>query len=364
MAYRFLWSAICCALALAACGRRESAGAAGPPGGMPPAPVQIVVAAPKDLEDATEYVATLKSLRSTMIQPQVEGQITRILVKSGDRVRQGTPLVQIDPARQQASVSSQEADRAAKQADLAFARAEEQRARELFAAGAISRQELERAETGVRTADAELRSLEAQTQQRQIELRYTTVAAPTDGVVGDIPVRVGNLVTPQTVLTTVEDNARLEVHVPVPIERAASLKLGLPIQVLGADGTPVASTTASFVSPHVDGESQAVLVKGIVGNTGGLRSDQFVRARIVWATTKGITIPVVAVTRVSGQYFGFVAEPKDGGMVARQRSLKVGPMVGNDYIVLSGIQPNERIIVSGVQKLADGAPVAPAQGGK
>jgi multidrug efflux pump subunit AcrA (membrane-fusion protein) len=158
-------------------------------------------------------------------------------------------------------------------------------------------------------------------------------------------------------LTTVEDNSRLEVNVPVPIERAPELKVKLPLTVVGADGTPLASTVVSFISPHVEGGSQAVLVKGIVTNTGGLRSDQFVRARIVWKTTKGLLIPVVAVSRISGQYFAFVAEGKEGALVAKQRSVKLGAMVGNDYILLDGIKPGERIIVSGIQKLGEGAPV-------
>jgi RND family efflux transporter MFP subunit len=329
---------------------------------MPPTPVLLVTATPKDIEDATEYVATLRSLQSTAIQPQVEGQITRIYVKSGDRVARGTPLVQIDPSRQQASVSSSEADRAAKQTNLNFARAQHQRASELFAAGAISKQELERAETAVRTAEAELKSLEAQVQENQVQLRYFTVTAPTSGVVGDVPVRVGNQVTPQTMLTTVEDNSRLEVHVPVPIERASQLKMGLPITVVGPDNSVIAATTVSFISPHVEDQSQAILVKGVIANTGGLRSDQFVRARVAWRTTQGLLIPVVAVNRISGQYFAFVAEGKPGALVAKQRAVKLGSIIGNDYIVLEGIKPGEQIIVSGVQKLGDGAPVAPQTG--
>ena len=108
------------------------------------------------LEDATEYVATLKSLRSTTIKPQIDGQITQIFVKSGDRVGQGARLMQIDPQRQQAAVSSQEAERAAREANVAYAQQQQQRANELFAAGAISKQELEQAQTALRTAEASL----------------------------------------------------------------------------------------------------------------------------------------------------------------------------------------------------------------
>src|SRR2546425_6604067 len=126
------------------------------PQGFPPVAVKLATVRASEIEDASEYVATLKSLHSTTIQPQIDGQITQILVKSGDRVRQGAPLMQIDPRRQQAAVSSQEAERAAREAAVAFARQQAQRTQDLYAAGAISKQEQERAETELRTAEASL----------------------------------------------------------------------------------------------------------------------------------------------------------------------------------------------------------------
>src|SRR4029079_12703938 len=105
---------------------------------FPPTPVKLVAGESTPLDDATEFVATLKSLRSTTIQPQIDGQITQILVKSGDRVARGAPLIQIDPRRQQAAVTSQEAERASREASVSFARQRQQRASALFAAGAIS----------------------------------------------------------------------------------------------------------------------------------------------------------------------------------------------------------------------------------
>ena len=325
-----------------------------------PTPVQIVSAGLMPLEDATEYVATLKSLKSTTIQPQIDGQITQIMVKSGDRVRQGDALMQIDPRRQEAAVSSQEANRVSKDANVAYARQQQQRASALFAAGAISKQELEQAETALRTAEADLQALQAQVQQQQVQLRYYTVAAPTAGIVGDVPARVGNQVTPQTVLTTIDQNDTLEVNVSVPIERAGQLRLGLPMRLLPSDGVAtLATTTISFISPHVDDQTQSILVKGIVNNPSGtLRSSQFVRARIVWKTSQGLTVPVTAVLRINGQFFAFVGEEAGGKLVAHQRAIKVGQIVGDAYPVLDGIKVGDRIVVSGAQKLADGAPIA------
>jgi RND family efflux transporter MFP subunit len=314
------------------------------------------------VEDSTEYVATLKSLHSTTVQPQVDGPITQIHVVSGQRVSQGTPLMQIDARRQQAAVSSQQAELAAREAAVAFARQQAQRATELLAAGAISKQEQEQAVTALQTAEANLKALQAQLQQQQVQLRYFTVAAPTAGVVGDVPVRVGNVVTPQTVLTTIDQNDTLEVYVDVPVERSPSLRNGLPLQIVSSDGSQrLATTSVSFISPHVDDQTQAILVKGQVRNPdGSLRASQYVRARIVWKTTDVLVVPVTAVLRISGQFFAFVAEDAGGKLVAKQRAIKVGPIVGENYPVLDGIKPGERIVISGVQKLADGAPIQPA----
>ncbi len=328
---------------------------------MPPAAVELATASQTSIEDATEYVATLKSLRSTNVQPQIDGQITRIFVKSGDRVKAGAPLVEIDPRRQQAAVSSQEAERAAREAAVAYAEQQAQRSQELFAAGAISKAELEQAQTALTTARANLESLQAQVRQQQVQLRYYTITAPTNGIVGDIPVRVGMQVSPSTLLTTVEDNDPLELYVNVPVERASSLSTSLPVRVLSSDGTQtLAETVVYFVSPQVDTSTQSVLVKAPVANHDlKLRNQQFVRARIIWGTTDAIVIPVTAVLRINGQYFVFVAEKNGQQMVAKQRPVKVGDIVGNDYPVLSGVQPGDQVVVSGVQKLADNAPIQP-----
>jgi RND family efflux transporter MFP subunit len=267
--------------------------------------------------------------------------------------------MQIDARRQQAAVSSQEAERAARQEALNFAREQAERVRQLYAARAVSRQEADQAETALRTAQANLDALQAQLQQQEVQLRYFTVTAPTAGIVGDVPVRVGNQVTPQTVLTTVDENDTLEVYVSVPIERAPALRNGLPIRILSSDTSEtLAATAIDFISPHVDDQTQSVLVKGQVRNPDGrLRGAQYVRARLVWATRKGLLIPVTAVVRINGQFFAFVADETSGRVVARQRAIRVGEIVGESYPVLDGIKTGERVVTSGAQKLADGAPI-------
>jgi RND family efflux transporter MFP subunit len=322
-------------------------------------PVEVSVVEPTDVEEANEYVATLRALRSTSIRPEVEGQLTRIFVQSGDRVRPGTPLLQINPDRQRAAVASQEAQLQAREADVTYARQQFKRLEELFAQKVVSRAELDQADTALKTAEASLDAMRAQVREGQVELRYYQVNAPTAGMVGHVPVRVGDRVTRDTELTTIDDNDRLEVLVPVPSERSLDLKPGLPLELLAQDGQPLAQTTVTFISPRVDPATQSILVKGIVQNANGrLRSQQFVRTRLVWTSRKGLTVPVLAVSRISGQTFVFVAEQQGEQQVARQRPVKLGPITGNAYTVLDGLQAGDRVVVSGVQKLGDGAPIA------
>jgi RND family efflux transporter MFP subunit len=327
---------------------------------MPPMPVKVASMTPTSVDDTTEYVGSVKSFASAIVKPQVDGIVTRIFVRSGERVAQGARLMQIDPARQTATVNSQDAARAAQEASVAWAKTQLARAKELFAVGANSRQDLEQAETNYNTAVAQLNSLDARVAQEKVTLQYYSVVAPAAGIVGDVPIRVGDRVTPDTTLTTIDQNQSLEVYVSVPLERAASLKMGLPIDVLDSEGNKLTSTTVSFISPRVDDQTQSVLVKGLIkGGDAKVRSLQFVRARLTWQKREGLVVPVVSVIRVNGQYFVYAVEEKDGKAVARQRPVKLGSIVADNYVVLGGLQPKDRVVVSGVQKLADGAPITP-----
>ncbi len=293
------------------------------------------------------------------MQPEVEGIVTRIFVKSGDRVRLGSPLVQINADKQQAAVRSTEASRAGVEADVAYWRQQVKRLEALVAAGAISRQEFDQAQNSLRTAEARLSALNAQVREGNVELQFYRVTAPQAGVVGEIPIRVGDRVTNSTVITTIDERAALEAYIQVPLDRSTELRLGLPVQILDADGKVVATNVITFVAPRVDDATQTVLVKSQLREIPpSLRVQQFVRARIIWRTTAGLTVPLTAVTRVSGQYFCFVAENgPNGGLVARQRPVLVGELLGNDYVVRGGLKAGERVIVAGVQKVGDGAPI-------
>jgi RND family efflux transporter MFP subunit len=335
----------------------QNAHAAGP-GAMP---VKVLQAQAVPVNDASEYVATLKSRDSAVIMPQVEGQITQILVHSGDRVEEGSPMIEIDPLKQQATVKSQESARAAQQANLVWAQKQYERTLGLSSAGVVSKQDMDQAKSTLDAAQAQMEALDAQVKEQQVQLHYYKVVAPRGGIVGDIPVHVGDRVTTTTQMTTVDQPGSLEVYVYVPIEHSSQLKMGLPVQVIGGDGKVSSDSRISFISPQVDNTTQTVLVKARIANgNDALRQSQFIRARVVWGTHQNPQVPILAVSRLAGQYFAFVAEPQTGGsFLARQKPLTIGQTVGNDYEVSDGIKPGDKVIISGTQFLRDGMPVTP-----
>src|SRR6201993_1212909 len=326
--------------------------------GMQAMPVKVMEAKGQPVNDTSEYVATLKSRDSAVIMPQVEGQITQIFVHSGDRVAEGSALMEIDPLKQQATVKSQESARAAQQAQLNWAKQQYQRTENLAGAGVVSKQDLDQAKATL--DEAQVDALNAQVREQEVQLHYYKVTALRTGIVGDIPVRVGDRVTTTTQLTTVDQPGSLEVYVYVPVEHSAQLRMGMPVDVVNRDGKVLAESRVSFISPQVDNSTQTVLVKARIANgNDALRQAQFVRAQVIFGTHQNPEVPILSVSRVAGQYFAFIAEPEKGGYVARQKPIKVGQTVGNNLEVLEGIKPGDKVIVSGTQLLVDGMPVMP-----
>ena len=171
-------------------------------------------------------------------------------------------------------------------------------------------------------------------------LAYYTVSAPTAGIVGDIPVRVGDRVTKSTLLTTIDRERG-----PRALHQRAGAGGG------EAEGRPARPPRrrsrrrprdrAALVrlGRRSTGATQSVLAKATLEKAAGLRTEQFVRARIVWSEPPALTVPIVALNRVGGQFFAYVAEGGEGGAtVARQRAVEPGPVVGNDYVVKSGLK--------------------------
>jgi RND family efflux transporter MFP subunit len=344
-------------LAVAGCGSKASADKQAGPQAMP---VKVMAVQAQMVPTSTDYLATLVSRNSSALQPIVEGYVTRVFVHSGQRVEAGTPVLEIDPRRQEATVNNQEAAYRAKQATMELNRVDLERKKQLFAAGVIAKADLDASQTAYDFSKADAEALAASIHEQKVQLRFYTVTAQTDGTIGDIPVKVGDHVTTQTVLTTLDHGNTLEAYIYLPAEKSGQVRQGMAVDLLDDTGKPAARTKVFFISPRVDNESQTLLIKTQVPNPEmRFRNAQQVHARVVWSEQKRPMIPVTAVSRLSGKMFAFVAEGQGQQAVARQRVIEVGDLVGNDYVVLSGLQAGDRIIVSSVQMLADGMPVVP-----
>jgi RND family efflux transporter MFP subunit len=375
-------------------------------GGFGAVPVPIAPVESGIVTDSSDYVANLQSRQSVTLQPRVDGYVQEIFVKAGDRVEAGAPILRIDPARQQAVVQRSVAAVATSQADFESVRAtlaqlrarkesilssvdfnqkEFDRFSKLTQEGATAKQKLDEVANSLRNARAELGQIDAQINaqqasinsaatrieetragaiQEEVQLDFYTVTAPFAGIVGDIPIKVGDNVNSTTQLTTVTQNQVLEVQISVPLENAPRLKMGQSVELLDAQDKPLVKGNVAFISPSINPQTQSVLVKANFNNgTNQLKANQFVRARLIWASRSGVLVPTSAISRLGGQDFIFVAENSSANgktqLVANQKPIKLGKITGNKQEVLEGLKPNDKIVVSGILQLQNGAPIAP-----
>ena len=345
----------------ASCARGDAAENAGPGAAATmKMPVDVITLADVAIQDSSEYLAQLVSRTQVAIFPQVSGVVTSIFVKPGQVVREGAPLLQIDPRRESANLSNQLAARAQREANLALAKRNASRSAALFHEGLVSRQQLEQDQSQATVAEAEVNSQEAAIGAQSAQLGYYRISAPFDGAVGDIPVKVGDYVGPQTKLTSVDDNKTLEAYVDVPAESLRLLGDDSRVVLLDDDrstNTSLAEAPISFVAQEANPQTQAVLVKAKFPNEGS-----FARPRSSARGSCGRRTPASASPRSRSRGRAASTSPSSrspgaGGTVAHQVPVTLGELDNSTYAIVSGLKAGDQVIVSQIQKLRDGAPV-------
>jgi RND family efflux transporter MFP subunit len=333
-----------------------------PPGAPPPSQVKLIAVEPSTIEESSEFIASLNSRRAVDLRPRVSGIVAQILAKPGELVKAGQTVMQLDPAKDKAQFNNLLAVQGSRAAALKLAQDNFDRTEKLAPSGVVSQRDFDEAASNLARAKAEHAAAEAAVREQGVQVSYYRVVAPFEGVVGDLPVKIGDVVSPQTVLTSITQEGPMEANVAVPLQLAPKLGPDTRITLLDAVGKPLVEGKADFIAPSVDPSTQSVLVKMRFDNRPQLRYSQYVRARVTWGSRQGLRIPAVAVFRQSGQHFVYVVtpDPKDPKrLVANQRPIQVGEMVGNDYVVRDGLKAGELVIVSGVQFVRNGAPVQP-----
>ena len=350
--------AIALGLTITGCQQKPPAPAAA--AGMQAMPVKTVSVTLSPVAQSSEYVATIMSRRSATMQPQVSGRLTQIQVKSGDHVQAGQMMMAIDAQPQLANVEAQRATERQKKALYDYNTVELERQHKLFDAGVISRDAWDQAQQSFANTKADYESAVSLRKTQEEQLAYYSVRAPFDGVIGDVPVHVGDYVSTTTVLTTLDQNKDLEAYIYIPTERSSEARLGLSVELYDTGGKLLEKTKVDFVSPQVDSTLQGILVKASVGRSAEtVRNAQLVKARVIWSTKPMAVVPILAITRQGGQSFVYVARQQDGHFIASQTPVVLGDTVGNSYSIASGLSAGDKVIVSSTQFLVNGMPVLP-----
>jgi len=350
-----------------ACSESQAPAAAAPP--------EVVVATVerRDVPVPIELVGQTKGAQDVEIRARVEGYLEAVAFAEGTLVRKGQLLYQIDPKPFRATLANATADLATAQARLSKTDNDVTRLTPLAVQQAVSQQELDNAVSAQSAARAQVEAQHASVEKARLDLGYTTVNAPIDGMIGTTLVRAGNLVGrgESTLLTTVSQIDPIlftagisEAEYLRLARRADELKKGhggkpVPVELLLADGT---------VHPHhgrfdaieraVDTTTGTLSIQFRFPNPGGLiRPGQYGRARFVLETRKdALLVPQRAVQELQSLYNVSVVGPDNKLAV---KTVTVGPRVGNQWVIQTGLTAEDRVVVEGAQRLRPGVVVTP-----
>src|SRR5687768_4497720 len=331
-----------------AAGAEGAQAAAGPPGGMPPMPVDVDTARREAVIDAVRATGRIEAMQAVELRPDEPGRITALLFEEGQTVAEGAPLIKIDDAMMRAQLERLKADR-----DLA--RQQLDRVRRLRAENASTPADLERAEAGHRSAEAQLGVLE-------LQIARTTVRAPFSGVVGQRFVSAGDYVTTATRLLTLQTMDPQRAVIEVPERHAVTLRRGQTVEfTVAARPGHVFRGQVEFIDPVVQGANRTILVKARAPNRDHLlRPGMFVEARLATGTRPNAIViaeDAVQPLRTANIVWAVV----DGK--ASRRVVQLGARAQGKVEIVSGVNVGELVVIGGLERMSEGMPVAPRVAG-
>lgn len=331
-----------------------------------PIAVQAAAVEPAAFSQTVDTVSTLEAIDEVALAAQATGRIEQLLVRQGDRVREGQRLLVLDQVQLRAEVD-------ALKAQTETDRINYQRFEELARVGA---------DTALRRDQARQQFISSRQSlvARQADLQFRDLKAPIAGVVGDLQVKQGDVIQAGVAFTTIIRNDRLLARVDVPALYADRVRLGQRVELLDpTSNQPMANGAVRSIDPGVVASTQSLLVKAEFPNPNGeLRTGLRTRTRLVLDTQQQLAVPFAAVTQQSGQSFVYVvgsfsqlkanpgrlevarlaALPADGRF-ALQTPVRLGPLQNNRYPVLSGLNPGQQVITTNLLNLRHGALVQP-----
>lgn len=328
--------------------------------GPPPEAVNAVPAEPQKWERTLDAVATVVSSKGVTLSNDAPGMVTKIHFDSGQRVKAGQPLVELDASVERAQLDSL-------QARLKLANQSLERVQTLLRQGAITEAELDEQQSTQRSLLADVRAVQAQIERK-------TVRAPFAGKLGIRAINLGQYLAPGTTITMLESADGVFVDFTLPQRDLADVALGRTVRVRGsATGKVLAEGTVAAIDSSVDPVTRAVRVRASV--TDGeevLQTGMFVNAQLVLPETRGVVaVPLTAVIRAPYGDSVFIVEPKPGepastgpegsapgALVARQQFVRLGSTRGDFVAVEAGVEAGQKVVSAGAFKLRNMAPVS------
>jgi membrane fusion protein (multidrug efflux system) len=354
-------------IGLAGC--TEEKKAAAPP---PPPEVEVAEVIQKDVPVYQEWVASTDGLVNATILAQVQGYLTKQNYKEGEYVKKGTLLFEIDPRPFQAALDEARAALAKQQAVLQTAQANLKRVLPLAAANAVSQRDKDNAIGSVQSAEAQVLASQAQVRKAELDLGFTMITSPIDGIAGAASAQIGDLVgTPQArVLTTVSTVNPIKVYVPISereylqaVEKSKQEKKSdaekASFDLILADGsTWPQKGTFSFADRQVDPLTGTIKVAILFPNPDNtLRPGQYAKVRALMDTVKGaLLVPQRAVGELQGRYQVAVVEADN---TVRIRGVTAGERFDSLWVIREGLKPGDRVVAEGTQKVGEGVKVTP-----
>lgn len=365
-----LWCLLALSLFLSVGCDRKKNGAAQE---TPPVPVLVMEVTPQNVPMRLEYVGQTAGSKETDVRAQVGGILLRRLYVEGDMVKAGDVLFQIDPAPYQANLEAAKGNLIKARAAWVQSTQNYKRAQKLFSEAVIAAQEMDDATAALNSAKGALETAQADVRQAQINLGYTTVTAPVSGVTALEAISEGNLIdvsTGSTLLTTITTLDPIYVNFTAPgveIMRLRSMnqdvtipqETKLKVDICLADGTPYAQNgQVTYLGQTMDPQTGAIQGRAQFPNPDySVLPGQFVKVLIHGVTLKNaLLVPQKAV--IAGQQnYSVLTVNKDN--IVESKIVSLGNSVGNDFIILNGIEPGDRVIVDGIQKARPMSKVQP-----
>ncbi len=336
------------------------------PAAAPPPPgVTVAAVLQKDVPVYQEWVGTMVGNVDADIRPKVDGFLLTKLYSEGSFVQKGQPMFHLDDRQSQAAVEQAKGKLEEAKATLAQAQIDVNRYTPLVQQKAVSQAELDKATSMQKAGIAQVAAAQAVLDNAELDLTWATVASPITGIAGIAKVGVGDLMTPTTVMATV--SAVNPVYVDFSIAEQDYLRFsrektgrGENLELILGDGTVYPQRGRSLlVNREVDSRTGTIQVRAEFPNPRNiLRPGQYARIRSKTEVRKNaLLIPQRAVAELQGIYQVGVVDAENKVTI---RAVKTGPLFGDMWVIESGLQPQDKVVVDGLQRLRDGMTVAPS----